>query len=163
MLNLYIEDENNKVYCDRTKVTTDIEERFKGEVVEHTPLIEVLMREIEGASYNDPISFIDRFGYKLTTRELSTGCKAAILVATYPDEVFDLLECGNNARDSILRHCKDGNVIVRDNGYDFGIMPDDEIDICLDGCRFRTGGRLYTYMEDQRGFPNEDLSDVKLT
>ncbi len=47
------------------------------------------------------------------------------------------MECGNNARDSILRHCKDGNVIVRDNGYDFGVMPNDEIDICLDGCRFR--------------------------
>ncbi len=117
MLNVYFDAPNN------IKVTTDIEERFKGEVVERTPLIEALMREIEGASYNDPISFIDRFGYKLTTRELSTGCKAAILVATYPDEVFDLLECGNNARDSILRHCKDGNVIVRDNGYDFGVMP----------------------------------------
>lgn len=148
MLNVYFDAPNN------IKVTTDIEERFKGEVVERTPLIEALMREIEGASYNDPISFIDRFGYKLTTRELSTGCKAAILVATYPDEVFDLLECGNNARDSILRHCKDGNVIVRDNGYDFGVMPNDEIDICLDGCRFRTGDRIYTYMEGQRGFPN---------
>lgn len=69
-----------------------------------------ILREIEKARYCDSYSFIDRFGYKLPISDLSTGCKAALLVGG--DAVISLYECGRNARDVILNYCSEGMVVL---------------------------------------------------
>jgi hypothetical protein len=70
-----------------------------------------LLNEIEQAKYLSDNTFEDRYGRSVYTTELSTGCKAALCVHYFPNKVVDLLECGLNARDAILKYCKDGNVL----------------------------------------------------
>lgn len=81
--------------------------------VTRSDLTATLMREIDKAKYVDEVSFIDRFGRTLPISRLSTGCKTAIVVEHNPDKIVDLIECGYNARDSIIRNIKSGKVLFR--------------------------------------------------
>ena len=59
----------------------------------------------------DGSRFLDRFGVTLYTQQLSTGCKAALMVNN-SDKVIDLRECGVNAISAILSLCKSGRVAM---------------------------------------------------
>jgi hypothetical protein len=105
-------------------VVRDVEEAFIGIALKRDDVVDNLLREIDKAKYYSEDRFEDRFGVPVYITELSTGCKAALLVHFYPDKVIDLIECGVNARDAILRNCLSGNVIY----YDMGIT------VCNYGC-----------------------------
>lgn len=70
-----------------------------------------LVRVIEEGTLLDGSRFLDRFGVTLYTQQLSTGCKAALMVNN-SDKVIDLRECGVNAISAILSLCKSGRVAM---------------------------------------------------
>ena len=163
MLNLYFKDDER----DRSKIpyniVTDVELEFSRLNIPDTELVRVFISCIDHGEYLSSTHFTDRFGSKLSLDYLSTGCKAAILVALEPDTFIDIRECGNKARDSILRHCKDGNIVLIDNGSDYTLTENDDIDICIGKYRFTNGDRLCTYMRNEKGFEKYmDMSDVEL-
>lgn len=130
--------------------TMDIDGEFYSYEIKDSPVNRILLQEIEQATYCDEMSFIDRFGYKLPKEFMSTGCKAALLVANTDIEV-DLAECGPNAKGAIIQHVKSGKAIMPSvTSY----IPYDE-DICkpievqLDGYRFTDMGRLNRYIVDE--------------
>lgn len=92
-------------------VIHDVNEAFSNIRLEDDDVTSKLLGEIELGKYFNEERFVDRFGVPVYTSELSTGCKAALCVHYMPEKVIDLIECGTNARDAILKYCKEGNVI----------------------------------------------------
>ena len=116
--------------------------------VTRSNLTETLMREIDKAKYVNEVLFIDRFGYALPISRLSTGCKTAIVVEHNPDKIVDLIECGYNARDSIIRNIKSGKVLFRydDISIDYPGFNDYAIDVLFDGVHFTSLDDLNLYL-----------------
>ncbi|MBR5484908.1 MAG: DUF4869 domain-containing protein [Oscillospiraceae bacterium] len=145
MLNIRIKED--------TKMSTDVEAVFTRmkNGIEDTKLNRQLLKEIEKAEYCDSHSFIDRFGNKLNLMYLSTGCKAALLVAAFPDIEIDIDECGYNARDSIIRHIKNGNIIMSEPLMELSFDEEDPIDndisVQVDGYVFTTMEELCKYFQ----------------
>lgn len=70
-----------------------------------------LVRVIERGTLLDGSRFLDRFGTVLYTHQLSTGCKAALMVNN-SDKVIDLRTCGVNAVSAILSLCRRGRAAM---------------------------------------------------
>ena len=116
--------------------------------VTRSNLTETLMREIDKAEYVNEVLFIDRFGCTIPISRLSTGCKTAIVVEHNPDKIVDLIECGYNARDSIIRNIKSGKVLFRydDISIDYPGFNDYAIDVLFDGVHFTSLDDLNLYL-----------------
>jgi hypothetical protein len=124
------------------KIIHDVEDGFKEQQVEDNEINRELLQYIDLAKYSSKISFIDRFGYKLSTMNLSTGCKTAILVSERPNDIIDTIECGKNAIEGIVAFCRTGSIIIH-RFYDietFGGVVD-TVDV-------KIGNTHFTSMED---------------
>lgn len=162
MLNLYFRDDGSVKLPD--DIIIDVEDEFNKTKIVDTELVRLFIQEIDQGTYLNEFYFTDRFGAKLPISNLSTGCKAAILVALEPSVCIDIRECGNNARDLIIKLCKNGSIALEENGIDYALDFDDSIDVCVGKYRFTTGYRLLKYMIDERGFEEySDMSDVEMT
>lgn len=160
MLRIYLNENRAEIKSDN--IIIDVEFEFRTVELKDTPLTRKLLREIEKGQFDTGMTFIDRFGVRLFTSELSTGCKAALLTEYRPDYIIDTVECGFNARDSIIRNCTKGSVIVYNTGRTFSLPEPDICDVCLDGYRFRTVERLNRYIQDEEwDRENMDLSDLE--
>lgn len=141
----------------------DVEKQFKQIKIQGTDLDKLIIETIEGGKYNDTESFIDRFGFKLHLSEISTGCKAALCVANCKDLIIDIIECGNNARDAIIKLCKNGSIYMVDNGA--SIKFDDNIkniDCIIGNYRFRTIQRLNKYISSEYPFePDLEMEGIE--
>lgn len=159
VLTIYLE----KDAVDKKKeLIIDVEQGFKSIKLKGTDLDKKIINEIDQAKWNDSHSFIDRFDYKLYMSELSTGCKAALLVSNKPEAVINIRECGLNARDTIVSLCKNGNVLAVDNGITFVDLSDGEIHVKLDQYEFTTIDRLNEYIQNERPFePNMEKKGIK--
>lgn len=141
------------IYLDRFKITgkeivTDIEKEFAMLKLRGTELEKLLVQKIEKGRFHDKISFIDRFGYKLYNENLSTGCKAALCVVNKPDKVIDLIECGNNARDIIIALCREGNILMHDNGITISSKYRNRIEVGIEDKKFTDVNSLNQYLEE---------------
>lgn len=105
------------------------------------------MKEIEKATYNDEFSFIDRFGFKLYTDNMSTGCKAAICVNAFPDVVVDTIECGTNVLEFMIANCNDGHILMSREAMVFSIQC--EIDVIIDDRHFDECNDLLEYIHER--------------
>ena len=101
--------------------------------------------DIEGGIYLDEESFIDRFGYKLYKRFLSTGCKAALCVINLQDNFINTIECGVNALSFIVDNCTDGTIIISNEPLS---LPDNNviIDVEFGGKKFSSVKELNDYL-----------------
>lgn len=133
------------------EVIDDVERAFAAIRLKGTTEERNIIKYIDKAEYNGELSFIDRFGYKLYTSELSTGCKAALCVINYPDKIVDLRECGYNARDAVINFCKEGNILIEDNSITVRKLVD-EISVNLDGYGFNDVNELNYYVDDVRPY-----------
>ena len=157
MLTIYVDD----VRDDKKAVIRDVERLFAQIKPEGTSIDKKLISYIEQGKYNDKNSFIDRFGFKLHLSELSTGCKAALCVANCPDKIIDLIECGNNARDIIISLCKDGKVLIRDNGITFKSYSN-SVCVRVDDYVITDIDRLNKYVFDERPFePDMNVEGIE--
>lgn len=157
MLHIYF----RELFDREENIIIDSEVAFRLITLRGTNLERTLISEIEQGSYVDSAFFIDRFGYKLPISELSTGCKTALVVANSPDRVVDLAECGNNARDAIIRNVKNGRILLSYNGVDIFYSGDGdvEVDLCAeDVYRFTSLWRFNYYLNHE--FPAYSPADT---
>ena len=94
---------------------SDIDKIFQELEYKDTPLVRQFIEEIEHGKYYDTSDFIDRFDRHLSISDMSTGCKAAIILALGYRKPLDLTECGKNARDSIVQNCTSGHILLVDD------------------------------------------------
>lgn len=120
--------------------------------IEDTSTNRNLLRRIENGEYLSDDRYYDRFRTSMRAVDMSTGCKAAILVANQ-DIPVDLLECGSNARDAIIMECTSGTIIVHDFDDDLYLDVDDDsvsdwkIDVNFNGKHFNSFKKLGNYIE----------------
>jgi hypothetical protein len=112
MLKIYDAEMDNIDKLDN--IVHDVEEGFNEVLLRDDEATRNLLKYIDQAEYYDERRFVDRFGVCVYISELSTGCKAALCVHYLQDKIIDLIECGRNARDGIIKYCKDGAIIVYD-------------------------------------------------
>lgn len=144
------------------KMYSDIENEIRQMKVKDTLIVRRLIEEIEKGKYCDQYSFIDRFGFKIFINNMSTGCRAALLMATNPPSyAVDLSELGLTAQDAIIRNCKEGHILVperRDLTFDSEFYTDPPIDVEFDGFRFDSIRRLSNYIHND--FLFTDAEDI---
>ena len=155
-----------RIKGDKESIFTDIEEEFERIKFENTELNSIFLNEIEQGKYRDSLHFIDRFGDKLSTSNMSTGCKAAIVVASNPDREIDLTCVGLNARDSIIRNIRNGKIAILFPGatvdYDEDKQGFNEIDVVMDGYRFNSLERLNLYIQEEIGWdPDLNIEGIE--
>lgn len=156
MLTIFVDTAENN------NVIRNVEEQFAKIRLTGSKIERDLISKIEKATYNDEYSYIDRFGFKLYNTELSTGCKAALCVVNCPELVIDLIECGLNARDIIIGLCKEGKVLIQENGVSITKYFDEPIDVEIDNYRITSVDRLNKYIFSERPFkPVIDSEDIK--
>lgn len=68
---------------------------------------------IDGGTYLDDMSFIDRFGYRLYSKFLSTTSKALICLDEFPEKVVNFCEVGNDVGSFILEKTKGKRFIMK--------------------------------------------------
>lgn len=144
--------------------TTDIEELFLKINLTGTLEERKVIELIEQGKYNDKISYIDRFGFKLHLSEMSNGCKAALCILHNPNKEINIAECGLNARDIILTTFHDGNVIIEDKDVTINDYSNNGvIDLCLDGYKFTEVNRLNFYLFNERPYaPDLSIGGITL-
>lgn len=144
MLELYYRSNPPKGY----EFITDAEEAFMLMRIKQIGLTSRLIAEIDQARYVDETEFVDRFGRTLPISKLSTGCKTALVVAHNPDKVVDILGCGYNARDAIIRNIRDGKVLFsyNDISIDYPGLEDFEIDVLIEEEHFTSLDALNLYL-----------------
>lgn len=135
----------------------DIERQFRLlsiDEMSRSDKVREVIAEVEQGKYEGKSYFIDRFGNKLGIENLSTGCKAAIIMVCGINKKVSLLECGTNAIVSIFKHVYNGDVIMysRDSMFDTLRPERIQVDIALDGYRFTNLARLNYYITDERGY-----------
>lgn len=124
------------------------EKLFSSVIIPDTELNRKIISKIEQGTYNDPYSFIDRFGYKLPIDDMSMGCKAALCVVNQ-DQIVNLDECGRNAINVILSLKLNGSAFLPDRCTAIG-ERNREIDVVVDGKRFLTTTDLNYYLQNVR-------------
>lgn len=155
MLKVYID-----TIPDEKNIIRDIEKHFDTIRLKGSDLDKLLIKEIDNGEYYDETSFIDRFGCKLYTTELSTGCKAALCVANTSDKVVDLIECGLNARDAIICACKQGTIVMHNESVTIQDRFHKPIDIEIDQYRIISIDRLNKYIQCERPYKPQEGSEI---
>lgn len=120
MLNIYVG--LDKVPKDAT-IVFDNEIGFLHTVLEDTREVRSILKNVEHAKYLSTSSFIDRFGYKLCSKLLSTGAKTLLNINYQTDKVFYGGGLGWNALQELLR-LKQGNVFF-DDGFEMFLQPEE--------------------------------------
>lgn len=157
MLNLYLREDG----IPEVDTIVDVERAFEEVVLTGSPEEHRMLEEIEHAKYKDSHHFIDRFGNTLYISNLSTGCKAALVVIHNPEKLVDLRECGWNARDAVFT-LQRGNVLVSDPSDTINSMRFcREVSVQIDGFVFTDLARLDYYLGSERPYrPNMEMEGV---
>lgn len=105
-----------------------------------------VLKDVEQATPSVTLSsrFVDRFGGELYWDCMSTGSKAAYLIAT-SGKCVDTRECGENAICSIFEHYSSGTMLMYFPFYD---IPDVPMDLVVHGIRFTRGAVLDYYLKE---------------
>ena len=150
MLDIYFYNDDGTYNIDGKEIISDIEEAFYNIKLTCTEEEKRIVSEIEHGELIDSARFRDVFGCTLYVSDLSTGCKAGLVTLHNKDKVLDCIECGNNARDAIIRHCKEGGILIVDNGVSISYPYGDKglCNVCLDGLEFYTIDKLNSYIRN---------------
>ena len=151
MLDIYFYNDDGTYNIDGKEIISDIEEAFYDIKLTCTEEEKRIVSEIEHGELLDNNRFKDRFGCALYIGDLSTGCKAGLVALHNKDRVLDCIECGNNARDVIIRHCKEGGILIVDNGVSIRYPYGDKglCSVRLDGLEFYTIDKLNSYIRNE--------------
>lgn len=120
-----------------------------------------LIETIEQGKYNDTLSYIDRYGYKLSIQSMSNGCKAALCLNN-SNSIIDLRECGENAISLIVGIMRKGSIIMPLRQRDLSALHGDEIDASIGRYRFSSMKRLNYYLSDEYPFkPDMSIGGIE--
>lgn len=143
-LTIYVREDNSDI---QLPIAHDVELQFLKTRLYKNDYIVKALKEIEQATYNDEHSFIDRFGFKLYSKDMSTGCKGAICVYAFPDIVIDVVECGINALNFIISNCTNGAILISREAM--GFYKEGPVDVLLDGKWFTDCDDLVDYISER--------------
>lgn len=144
-LTIYIKGENDGNI--QYPIAHDIEIQFLKTRLKNDDYTVKALKDIEQATYNDEYSFIDRFGFKLYSKNMSTGCKGALCVHAFPTTVINTVECGTNALEFIVANCTDGYVLMSREAMIFYV--DGQIDVIIDDKHFSNCDNLLEYIHER--------------
>lgn len=144
-LTIYVRGENDSSV--QLPIAHDVERQFHKTRLKKDDYTVKALREVEKATYNDEYSFIDRFGFKLYSKNMSTGCKAALCVHEFPTTVINTVECGTNALEFIIANCTDGYILMSREAMIFYV--DGQIDITIDDKHFSDCDSLLEYIHER--------------
>lgn len=152
MLNIYLTDDFTKNNLPKPFII-DVDNEFELISIQGTPEQRALISEIDEGRYLDDQSFLDRFGVRLYLSYLSSGCKAGLLASCLPDKIVNGIECGHNARDSIIRTLHSGSIYLFYDGISIA-YPDPNVDFPIDVClndkiHFTSLERLNFYLDNE--------------
>ena len=131
----------------------DAEKAFAMSSVRGDEIDRLLIKTIEKGEYLNPYEFIDRFGHKLSTMYMSTGCQSALAVHNRPDLVINCIEAGDNALSEIIKYCERGTIIIPNRKFAFCTVGKDAVDVLYHGYRYTSFTRFAYYMYDE--WPHE--------
>ena len=146
-----VEDMEKAFICNRIRLSGTKEER-------------AVIERVEEGIWRDKNRFEDRFGSLLYLNELSTGSKAVLAILNgREEEVYNLVEYGNNAISVIFNYCKNGSVLlektVREDIYDgFEDEGYTDLQIRLGDYVFSSINRLNYYLEWEIDTDEIDMS-----
>ena len=119
-----------------------------------------IVTDIEHGTLIDSFTFIDRFGYKQRLNNMSTGCKA-VLCMINSENFVNFIECGENVINYVINYCNEGKMVLFDRNIRFEKYTSN-IDVLLDGYRFKTIERLNYYLNNEEfGRPNLNVEGVE--
>ncbi len=110
-----------------------------------------IVKDIEQGEYLSPYYFRDKFGGDHEIWNLSTGSKAALLIALRPEMKISLIGCGYNVIGFILKYMKEGHITVHPYICDWAIYrlgDDTSCDVELEGYRFTDISKLNEYLTE---------------
>lgn len=153
-----------KIYLDELSdmdLIKDVELAFGQCIVPNNSITRQIVKEVEHGELIDSNGFKDRYGYKLSISELSTGAKAAMLVALNPDKVVCFCEVGDNCRDYVIKNFTSGAILINYPTITMKYNKDEDgaIDVKLidAGLRFNSIERLVQYFRNEFSFvPTRD-------
>lgn len=122
--------------CKAPGVISDVELAFGKTKINDLETSEHLISEIDGAHFNGSAEDVrDKFGNKILITSLSSGAKAALVVANNHDKAVSMMEVGENAIMSIIRWCRSGHIVInRELSLEFDEHKD--CDVEFEGRRF---------------------------
>lgn len=93
--------------------------------------VQNLIKMIDGVDYIGKYKFRSKFtGTEVFVNQLSTGCKTAINIYSFPNEIFSVIECGGNALTEILK-MKDGQILIENAAKPSKV--NNEYNVIIDG------------------------------
>lgn len=125
MLNIYIGKDN---IPEDKEIVLDNEAYFALTEISGNEFTREVIQNIEGGTYFDNISYLDRFGVKLYINALSTGSKTLLNLYYHPDKIFYCQEMGLNARRMIFK-LKEGSALFNKNFNQFDV--DDNLEFSV--------------------------------
>lgn len=131
------------------RVIRDVVSEFYGIRIKGTAEERALIERIDQGKYYDAFSYIDRFGIMRDIDDLSSGCKAGLVILN-SDDAVDTIECGINARDIILETCNKGSMIITYDEITLDLDDDINIDVEVNGHSITSVGELSYYISENR-------------
>lgn len=123
---------------EKYQTRTDINKMFDMIDVKGTEKERLALQLIDKATYKNELEVIDRFGDKISINNISTGCKAVIVILNSKEPV-STIECGMNALSVIFSLCGNGTIYVRDIWDKFPVVYNsDVVNIEIDGMTFKS-------------------------
>ena len=123
---------------EKYQTRTDINKMFDMIDVKGTEKERLALQLIDKATYKNELEVIDRFGDKISINNISTGCKAVIVILNSKEPV-STIECGMNALSVIFSLCDNGTIYVRDIWDKFPVVYNsDAVNIEIDGMTFKS-------------------------
>ena len=123
---------------EKYQTRTDINKMFDMIDVKGTEQERLALQLIDKATYKNELEVIDRFGDKISINNISTGCKAVIVILNSKEPV-STIECGMNALSVIFSLCGNGTIYVRDIWDKFPVVYNsDVVNIEIDGMTFKS-------------------------
>lgn len=123
---------------EKYQTRTDINKMFDMIDVKGTEKERLALQLIDKATYKNELEVVDRFGDKISISNISTGCKAVIVILN-SKEPISTIECGMNALSVIFSLCDNGTIYVRDIWDKFPeVVSSDKVNIEIDGKKFES-------------------------
>lgn len=150
MLGIYLDEPSNM------SIIKDVELAFGKCNVPVNNITRQIIKEVENGELIDSNGFKDRYGYKLSISELSTGAKAAILVTLNPDKIINFSEVGDNCRDYVIKNFTSGMILINYPTVTIQYNKDEDTTIDVElfdvGLRFNNIERLVRYFRNEFSF-----------
>lgn len=120
-----------------------------GCIIKDNDYCKEVLRRIEKGSYLNEISYLDRYGYKLHSDDMSTTSKAYICLDRFPGKIINFTEVGKGSGDLLLDKVE-GSLFIplsRVSGL-FSSSEDRSISINLNGKEFTNYFDFIDYLEE---------------